>query len=148
MKDEAVENGRGEIDLRIAAAIDEGIHAGAAGTSKEAEDADGQVFQPDSDDRLVCREQMVYRYGPEAEDKGSGQGQGRDDFKDGHDDLADPAVLAGADVLADHGRTGCVDGVRNEVGCTRQLIGNTGKGRYGDAIRVDPGADEELGELD
>ena len=71
----------------------------------------------------------------------------RDPRKAAHD-LLHTVELAGSQILAHHGAARRIHGVGNQVDDVGDLIGNTGKGRNLHAVGVDPGVDEQLGDLD
>ena len=145
---DAVQQGDGQVDVRVARAVQEGVAARTGVAAEGEQDGDGHVFPADAQDFRVGREEAedlvrekVYRGGEEA-------GEDAHEFEGLRHDAPHPFVFAGADVLADHGGAGRVDGVGQHVEGAVQFMADAGEGGNGDAERVDPGIDEHFGQLD
>ena len=146
--DDAVQNGGGEVDPVVAAAVDEGVHGTAAGAAQEQHHGDGLELHGDGHDGTFVGKQAEDQLGEQV-DGGRHEGGGAQGKAEaGHHDPGHPLILLGAHILAHHGGAGGVHRVGDQVADGTQLVDDTRHGRHRHAVGIDPGVDEQLGKMD
>lgn len=137
-QDETVKEGCCKVYFGIAAAVNEGIHGRPAGTAEKAEDANGDIFYADTGYFRVIGKYLKNFYRPGVQQDRKKDSQRNGDAEDGPDNLIDPFVPGSSDVLPYHGRSGCIDGIGNKIGCYIETVGHSGKCGNGYAIGINP----------
>ena len=147
-QDQTVKNGANKVDLSVAAAIGQSIHGVSAGTAKEHQHGDGDVLQGKNHDFRVVGKDTKNLMGEANDQCRKNEGDAAHDREGRTQNFGNTIKVAGTDILPYHGGTGSVNRIGEQAADIEKFVSDTSHSGNCNAVRVDPGTDEQYGELD